>query len=548
MITFSCAHCGRAVQARNDSQGQSVSCPHCMQPVIVPMASSLAPTQTYRADDGQPADVERMSLNEPTTSRKLEKEWTGHAVGIVQLMAGALATVVFFWALKLTSSLGEAEANLAEKFMDRGWTNYAGAFLLFWGIAILSGRYIWVRRRRKVLAQDLLPWDSRFASDNDIAEHVMRSRAVSAKHRDDVMGPRIRRALEHYRVSGDVMEVSELLREASDAANSAMESHYTLVRVALWTIPILGFIGTVIGVGDAVGGFNQFLSSAQELSEIKVALGTVTTGLSVAFDTTFVGLVLSVILMFVMSAVEKKERDQLQEIEDYCHNHLLRRLPPRVSRSEGEHSAEALQTVIREMVPGIETWKAEAQSLARALCASLEKSWNDAGARWFGGIDVIRREIDTLSDKHREAMERLGEERAQASQESVRLLTHVKDIVDSEQRNVVKLLETEQASVRGLLDSQRSAFQEVAAEQQGLVREYSNSLSGLAGRLSQVVAMQAKLEGELLASVSSTNLITVMTSVQELLTSLQPLVDRLAKKPLDVQVQFSAVHSDGRGD
>jgi hypothetical protein len=65
-----------------------------------------------------------------------------------------------------------------------------------------------------------------------------------------------------------------------------VQSSYTLSNVFIWAIPILGFIGTVIGIGQAVGAFSGSLDQAQDISLLKKSLNDVTGGLATAFDTT----------------------------------------------------------------------------------------------------------------------------------------------------------------------------------------------------------------------------------------------------------------------
>ena len=61
---------------------------------------------------------------------------------------------------------------------------------------------------------------------------------------------------------------------------------YAVPRVMIWAIPLMGFIGTVVGISKAVAGFSGFLQTAEEIDQIKQAIGGVTTGLAIAFDTT----------------------------------------------------------------------------------------------------------------------------------------------------------------------------------------------------------------------------------------------------------------------
>ena len=72
----------------------------------------------------------------------------------------------------------------------------------------------------------------------------------------------------------------------------SMSSSFSLPKVLLWAIPLMGFIGTVIGMSQAVGSFDAVLSNADNVDGLKNGLVKVTGGLGTAFDTTYLALVI----------------------------------------------------------------------------------------------------------------------------------------------------------------------------------------------------------------------------------------------------------------
>jgi biopolymer transport protein ExbB/TolQ len=114
------------------------------------------------------------------------------------------------------------------------------------------------------------------------------------------------------------------------------------VRVFVWVVPTLGFIGTVIGIGAAVAGFSATLEAASSLDGMKDSIGAITGGLGVAFDTTLLALVMSILIMFPANAVQRLEEAFLGQVDDYCSEHLLPRLADQVEESPEESMIEAL--------------------------------------------------------------------------------------------------------------------------------------------------------------------------------------------------------------
>jgi len=72
------------------------------------------------------------------------------------------------------------------------------------------------------------------------------------------------------------------------------------LNFGIWVMPIMGFIGTVIGITDAIGGIGPLMSNAGAGAAANSgAMAPVLEGLTFAFDTTLIGLVLVVPTMLM---------------------------------------------------------------------------------------------------------------------------------------------------------------------------------------------------------------------------------------------------------
>ena len=72
----------------------------------------------------------------------------------------------------------------------------------------------------------------------------------------------------------------------------------SFIRYISWAIPSIGFIGTVRGIGEA-------LSKADEA--ISGNISNMTESLGIAFNSTFVALLLSIFLTLILSRIESKQ-------------------------------------------------------------------------------------------------------------------------------------------------------------------------------------------------------------------------------------------------
>jgi biopolymer transport protein ExbB/TolQ len=107
--------------------------------------------------------------------------------------------------------------------------------------------------------------------------------------------------------------VGDLLEAQAAIDVKKLEASYSIVQFFIWAIPIWGFIGTVLGIADAVQEFSNFIQTAetgvQFTTQMRSALGGVTSGLAVAFNTTFLALVLVMPVMLITSMLQKAEEE-----------------------------------------------------------------------------------------------------------------------------------------------------------------------------------------------------------------------------------------------
>jgi biopolymer transport protein ExbB/TolQ len=241
----------------------------------------------------------------------------------VTCLLGLLFSVIFYVLFPIPLIKGSYFYSV---FVERGNIPYAIAFLFFWTLAILMFKMIKIWQQKSALKLEVVPHNIKSITLQNISYIKNNMVRMFGNPRDKILTNRIWVALEHYRAVGAEEEVGDILRYQAEIDAGIMESSYNISKAFIWAIPILGFIGTVLGIGSAVGGFSKFTQAALEIDQIKTALDVITSGLSVAFDTTLVGLVCSLILMLPSTALQKSEENFLTAVENYCIDNLLNKL------------------------------------------------------------------------------------------------------------------------------------------------------------------------------------------------------------------------------
>lgn len=219
---------------------------------------------------------------------------------------GTLATIAFYAAIPLMP----IDPKIMYRYFCSHWILYATTWLFGIGMAILlfkslklpseqaAFRFNLIRNRGLEAEPD---WEQRL----DLLHQGVNN--LPQRVRKSILAQRYADVCEYLgaRHNGDTLE--DHLKYLHDVAGERLHDSYALIRTITWAIPILGFLGTVIGITMAIANITP--------DQLEQSMSEVTGGLAVAFDTTALSLTLSMILVFVSFVVERGEQQILGKIE-----------------------------------------------------------------------------------------------------------------------------------------------------------------------------------------------------------------------------------------
>ncbi len=108
-----------------------------------------------------------------------------------------------------------------------------------------------------------------------------------------------------FLVAENISQIPAFLETKANSLVDRLHASLAMTRYLIWAIPTLGFVGTVVGIGASLERTND-LQSLEPLT-VAIAKNAVSTSIGVAFDTTFVALVLSLLAMLVYHTVQGLE-------------------------------------------------------------------------------------------------------------------------------------------------------------------------------------------------------------------------------------------------
>lgn len=190
--------------------------------------------------------------------------------------------------------------------------------LLIWALAIMG-----YKGRRTIHEQSLLERrlldipEGTSVLPEDAREYSRSLEALPEKEQDYLLPRTLLSALQRFATTGSIQAVSDTIKESCEIEADRLDSELSMVRYIAWAIPSIGFIGTVRGIGEALG---------QAYKAVEGDITGVTVSLGVAFNSTFVALVLSIIIMFCLHQLQLSQERLVLDCQRYADKRLLRHL------------------------------------------------------------------------------------------------------------------------------------------------------------------------------------------------------------------------------
>lgn len=190
--------------------------------------------------------------------------------------------------------------------------------LFLWAVFIVGMKAARTMKERALLDRDLLQVSDGTSILPEDARHYARPiQAMPAREQGFLLPRALQSALHRFGTTRSVQDVAATVRGVCDSESDRLESELTVIRYIAWAIPSIGFIGTVRGIGMALGQAQQAVDGN---------IMGVTMNLGVAFNSTLVALVTSIILMFLLHQLSLIQDRLVLDSENYCDQHLIRYL------------------------------------------------------------------------------------------------------------------------------------------------------------------------------------------------------------------------------
>ncbi len=190
--------------------------------------------------------------------------------------------------------------------------------LMFWALAIMVYKAREILRERNLLDVDLVPIaEGMRILPEDTREFARQVEALPGDHQGMLLPRSLMNALRRFNSTRNIQDVSSSTNIVFETEADRLESELSMIRYISWAIPSIGFIGTVRGIGEAL---------AQADKAVQGDIAGVTQSLGVAFNSTFIALLISIFLMFLVYQLQLLQERLVFDSQNYVDDKLIRHM------------------------------------------------------------------------------------------------------------------------------------------------------------------------------------------------------------------------------
>jgi biopolymer transport protein ExbB/TolQ len=190
--------------------------------------------------------------------------------------------------------------------------------LMFWAMAIMGYKARTLMRERRMLDVDVVSIaEGMRILPEDTREFARQVQSLPEEEQNGLLPRVLLAALRRFSTTRNIQDVSSSTHTVLESEANRLESELSMIRYIAWAIPAIGFIGTVRGIGDAL---------AQADKAVQGDIAGVTESLGVAFNSTLVALLLSILLMFLVYQLQLFQERLVFDSEVYIDDKLIRHM------------------------------------------------------------------------------------------------------------------------------------------------------------------------------------------------------------------------------
>ena len=331
------------------------------------------------------------------------------------MLIGLGVTVVFYIVAPLAAKPFAGGPEFVQRYFCGHPLEYVTSAMFFVGMGILAAKFVALPGERRALRSiaELATkggWATRKSSSSVVVESISgwQKQTHSGGFVRTALARRLTEVLHYVRNREDGSGLEDHLRYLADLASDRLLQSYSLIRTVTWAVPIMGFLGTVVGITMAIANVTP--------EQLDSSLPEVTAGLAVAFDTTAQALGMSMILVFGTFLIERGEQNNLNEIEQFGIDQLVPSLTTETTTNQATGIPALTDWTAQMLTQQTEFWNRHLMSLQTDWAQSLTQQTDTLA-------QALNQETQQTLQVHRESIDVSRDHYAASLQQSTQAFT-----------------------------------------------------------------------------------------------------------------------------
>ncbi len=426
-------------------------------------------------------------MNHPTPSEHLEtdRHSTKRSSGWLSVLPSLLTPICIGLALYFLLAWAINKGHVADEMVLRYLTGHAiskvtvGMFLIGAASLFLIAYNVFEQfcSEKTIQLSDLEPSkdQSPVLRQNDAIGNIDQEVERAVEHGEQLLEMpawtqthylwnRLVKTLHYIYRTGSVSGVEEEMKYLAELDLDRSHQRYSLARILIWATPMLGFLGTVLGISQALGG----ISPGPE-NDFQAMMNGLQSNLYVAFDTTALALTLSMVLMFGQFLVERFEIQLLQLVDQRSRREIADQYDMTMASAAngsfdkiGREVLEATRDVVTNQT---DIWKKTIASAEKAWAASLTQTSDVVRS---GLSEALEENVENLADYLGQAIEKANQSTVFRWEQWQTMLSRNARLMKEHQEQMIEQTKSVHSLVGTMEDS--SSFNEALDQQKAAIK------------------------------------------------------------------------------
>lgn len=184
----------------------------------------------------------------------------------------------------------------------------------FWSWFEVREKLIVIARERKAFKMNLIPTGEKIVfMPSDI--NSLKFKLIEFEKKDKyILSDLLKKACTKFHTSKSLSELIDVVSIQIEVSQEKAEGDQSIIRYLTWVIPSIGFVGTVLGISQAL-----IVANSGDMDKITSLLG-------VAFDTTLIALVLSIIIMWFVHKLQEETDRYHSDLKEFVIDNLINKI------------------------------------------------------------------------------------------------------------------------------------------------------------------------------------------------------------------------------